>query len=195
MAKRNKQRQAALNRENLAESEAPSLDDLLQGNQEYQTAFDQKVNQALLSAHTKWEQERTREPDEGERMEEIRAREQENIQLTREREALEQEKAAFAHQRMEIAVGQELQKRGLPAAFAPWLAGDTPEESAEHIDTFEVLFQEAISAAVTSRMRGTGAPREPASPKGYSREEIRSMSRREINAHWAEVQTALKGGC
>ena len=174
------------------EEEKRSFDELLQEDPAYQDAFDQKVNQALLSARTRWEQERNREPDEGERLEEIRTREQENIQLSREREALEREKQAFARQRMEIAVAQELQKRGLSAAFAPWLAGDTPEESAERIDTFELLFQEAISAAVTSRMRGTGAPREPAHPKAYSREELRGMSLREINAHWEEVQNALK---
>ena len=174
------------------ETEKRSFDQLLQEDPAYQEAFDQKVNQALLSARTRWERERTRELDEGERLEEISAREQESIQLTREREALESEKQAFARQRMEVAVAQELQKRGLSAAFAPWLAGDTPEESAEHIDTFELLFLEALAAAVTSRMRGVGAPREPAHPKAYSREEIRGMSLREINAHWEEVQNALK---
>ena len=185
MAKYKKKNQAA-------EPEKPSFDDLIQGDQEYQSAFDERVNQALLSARTKWDREQSREPEDGERLEEIRTREQEGIQLSREREVLEGEKQAFARQRMEVAVGQELQKRGLAATFAPWLASDTPEESAENIDTFELLFQEALSAAVTSRMRGTGAPREPNQPKAYSREEIRGMSRREINAHWEEVQNALK---
>lgn len=41
-------------------------------------------------------------------------------------------------------------------------------------------------------MRGTGAPREPNRPRAYSREELRNMSPREINAHWTEVQNALK---
>lgn len=174
------------------EVEKPTFEALLQEDPAYQEAFDQKVNQALLSARTRWERERSYEPDEEERLEEIRAREAESIQLSREREALENEKQAFARQRMEMAVAQELQKRGLSSAFAPWLAGDTPEESAENIDTFELLFQEALAAAVTSRMRGAGAPREPAQPRAYSREEIRSMSPREINSHWEEVQNALK---
>lgn len=175
-----------------ASAEKPTFDALLQEDPAYQEAFDQKVNQALLSAKTRWERERSREPDEEERLEEIRTREAESIQLSRERDALEQEKALFVRQRMEVAVAQELQKRGLSAAFAPWLAGSTPEESAENIDTFEALFQEALAAAVTSRMRGAGAPREPAHPRAYSREEIRGMSLREINNHWEEVQKALK---
>ena len=174
------------------EAEKPTLDALLQEDPAYQEAFDQKVNQLLRSARTRWEREQAHQPDEEEQLEGIRTREQESVQLSREREALEQEKQDFARQRMEVAVGQELQKRGLPAAFAPWLAGDTPEESAENIETFELLFQEALAAAVTSRMRGTGAPREPNRPRAYSREELRNMSPREINAHWTEVQNALK---
>lgn len=152
------------------EAEKPTLDALLQEDPAYQEAFDQKVNQLLRSARTRWEREQAHQPDEEEQLEGIRTREQESVQLSREREALEQEKQDFARQRMEVAVGQELQKRGLPAAFAPWLAGDTPEESAENIDTFELLFQEALAAAVTSRMRGTGAPREPNRPPGLQQE-------------------------
>lgn len=147
-----------------ASAEKPTFDALLQEDPAYQEAFDQKVNQALLSAKTRWERERSREPDEEERLEEIRTREAESIQLSRERDALEQEKALFVRQRMEVAVAQELQKRGLSAAFAPWLAGSTPEESAENIDTFEALFQEALAAAVTSRMRGARCAQRACSP-------------------------------
>ena len=108
--------------------------------------------------------------------------------------SLEEEKAAFARQRMEVAVGQELCKRNLPAAFAPWLAGETAEESAQRIDAFEVLFQEAIAQAVTSRMRGSGAPKAPQAPRGYSWEELRNMTHQEINANWTAVQKALESG-
>lgn len=113
-------------------------------------------------------------------------------QLAREREDFEREKAEFARQQMTFAVEQELQRRGLPVEFAPWLAGETPEEAAERVDAFELRFQEAVSAAVTRRMRGQGAPREPHRARGYSREELRNLSRREINAHWEEIQRTLK---
>ena len=69
------------------EVEKPTFEALLQEDPAYQEAFDQKVNQALLSARTRWERERSYEPDEEERLEEIRAREAESIQLSREREA------------------------------------------------------------------------------------------------------------
>ena len=114
--------------------------------------------------------------------------------LAEEREALEEEKAAFARQRMEVAVGQELCKRNLPAAFAPWLAGETAEESAQRLDTFEVLFQEAIAQAVTSRMRGSGAPKAPETARGYSWQELRNMTHQEINANWTAIQKALESG-
>lgn len=129
-------------------------------------------------------------PDEGE--ERSAPGETEREALDRERAELEAEKKEFARRQMEAAVAEALSKRGLPAAFAPWLAGETPEESAQRLDTFELLFREAVAAAVTERMRGDGPPREPAKPRGYSREELRALSRREINAHWEEVQRSLR---
>ena len=102
------------------EAEKPTLDALLQEDPAYQEAFDQKVNQLLRSARTRWEREQAHQPDEEEQLEGIRTREQESVQLS------------------------------------------------------------------------TGAPREPNRPRAYSREELRNMSPREINAHWTEVQNALK---
>ena len=72
--------------------------------------------------------------------------------------------------------------------------GETAEESAQRIDAFEVLFQEAIAQAVTSRMRGSGAPKAPQAPRGYSWEELRNMTHQEINANWTAVQKALESG-
>ena len=113
-------------------------------------------------------------------------------QLAEERQVLEAEKAALARQQRELAVGQELCKRKLSAEFAPWLTGETVEESTQRMDTFEALFQEAVAQEMSSRMRGAGVPKAPKVSCGYSREELRNMTRQEINANWAEVQRALE---
>ena len=52
----------------------------------------------------------------------------------------------------------------------------------------------AIAQAVTSRMRGSGAPKAPQAPRGYSWEELRNMTHQEINANWTAVQKALESG-
>ena len=57
-----------------------------------------------------------------------------------------------------------------------------------------MLFQEAIAQAVTSRMRGSGAPKAPETARGYSWQELRNMTHQEINANWTAIQKALESG-
>jgi hypothetical protein len=114
-------------------------------------------------------------------------------ELEAERQALEAEKAAFARQKLENAVSRELVGRGLPGEMAQFLTGTDEEQSLENVEQFECLFREGLAKAITQRMRGAGAPREPARSKGYSRDTLRGMSASEINAHWDEVSRALRG--
>ena len=81
---------------------------------------------------------------------------------------------------------------GLSPAFAPWLTGDTPEESRARVEAFDQLFRAAVSDTVSERMGGF-APAEPVPAPAFDRERLRGMSPREINAHWAEIQDTLKG--
>ena len=82
--------------------------------------------------------------------------------------------------------------KGLSPAFAPWLTGDTPEESRARVEAFDQLFRAAVSDTVSERMGGF-APAEPVPAPAFDRERLRGMSPREINAHWAEIQDTLKG--
>ena len=164
----------------------PDFETLLREDRDYQSAFDKKVKKALQTARAHWEQEQGC----------ARAREQEaaqlQAQLQTQQAELEEQRRQFRRAQLEVAVGSQLQKRGLPAEFAPYLTGADEEESARNLEHFEGLFREGISQAVTGRMRGAGAPREPKRPKSYSREELRALSPGEINAHWAEIQHTLK---
>lgn len=143
------------------EAEKPTLDALLQEDPAYQEAFDQKVNQLLRSARTRWEREQAHQPDEEEQLEGIRTREQESVQLSREREALEQEKQDFARQRMEVAVGQELQKRGLPPPLPRGWPG-TPRRSRRRTST--PLNCSSRRPSPPPSPAGCGAPALPGSP-------------------------------
>lgn len=174
----------------MARKDRENLEQLMAANPKLQEQLEERVAAAVAEARAAWEAEQ--EAPEEEAAEPIEP--EEARRLAEEREALEAEKAVFARQRMEVAVGQELCKRNLPAAFASWLAGETAEESAQRLDTFEVLFQEAIAQAVTSRMRGSGAPKAPETAKGYSWQELRNMTHQEINANWTAIQKALESG-
>lgn len=169
----------------MARKERKDLDTLLQEEPKLQEQFQERVEAILAEVRAAWEEEWSRTREEPEPPEEAR-------QLAEEWRALEEEKAAFARQQMELAVGQALRELGLPTAFAPWLAGETGEESAQRVDRFETLFREEVAKAVMSRMRGADTPRAPQASKGYSREELRNLTHQEINANWTAVQQALE---
>ena len=168
------------------------FDELLSRNREYQSAFDRKVHQALQTARANWEREQAAalETARTEARETLRAEVQASLDQ-RQRE-LEEQEGAFAHRMRQVEVAERLARRGLPASFAPWLTGATEEECGQRVAEFETAFRDAISAAVTERMAGC-PPTEPAAVPAYDRDALRGMSPREINAHWAEIQNALKG--
>lgn len=138
---------------------AVSFDELLK--QGYQGEFDRRVSKALATAKANWEREQAQAQDESKRLEKMTAAQRERWQLDRDKADFEQKKAAFAAEQMRVTVGAELQKRGLDAGFAKYLSGRTAEESTANLDEFQALWNQAISAAVTARMRGKSAPEEP----------------------------------
>lgn len=169
-----------------------SLDELLQSSKAYQSAFDRKVEKALQTARAKWEREQ--EAAQTERQAQL---EQEAMtraeQALAERTAEQDRRQAQLEARLRQAeVAEHLAELGLPTGFAPWLTGDTSEESQARVAAFQAAFQQGIDTAVALRMTGA-APTEPARPTGYDRSDLQTMSLQEINAHWAEIQNTLKG--
>lgn len=169
-----------------------SLDRLLSQNREYQSAFDRKVHQALQTARANWEREQAAalETARTEARESLRAEVRD--ELDRRQRALEDREGELDRRVRELEVAKQLARQGLPASFAPWLTGDTGEECGRRVAEFDAAFRAAISDAVAARMAGC-PPAEPAAVPAYDRDAIRGMSPREINAHWAEIQHALKG--
>lgn len=165
------------------------FDELLRRDREYQSACDKKVSQALATARTNWERERQMEDEQ--RRAALEA-EMEH-RLDDQRAELSRQQQAFERRMRQVAVAERLQQRGLDAAFAPWLTGETEEESAARVEQFAQLFQTALSQTVAGRMRGSDAPRARTKPQTLTRDALRSMSAREINGNWAQVSDLLKG--
>lgn len=142
-----------------AGNETPSFDDLLKNG--HQAEFDRRVSKAIATAKANWEKAQADEKNEAAKLARMTAAERERYQLDKDRKAFAEEQAKFAAEQMKVSVGAELQKRGLDATFARYLAGATAEESKTNIDEFEQLFRTAVQAGVNTAMRGKGAPREP----------------------------------
>lgn len=145
--------------QNGAGNETPSFDDLLKSG--HQAEFDRRVSKAIATAKANWEKTQADEKNEAAKLARMTAAERERYQLDKDRKAFAEEQAKFAAEQMKVSVGAELQKRGLDANFARYLAGATAEESKANIEEFERIFRASVQAGVNTAMRGKGAPREP----------------------------------
>lgn len=173
-------------------SEHPDFEELLRQHRDYQSAFDRKVDRALQTARANWEREQASalEQHRAEALEAARgAAEAEYRQRMAE---LEDRAKRQALRERQVETADRLASLGLSPRFAPWLTGDTSEESQARVEEFDQLFRGAVSDTVTGRMSGF-VPAEPVPAPAFDRETIRGMSPREINAHWAEIQNTLKG--
>lgn len=110
---------------------------------------------AVNQAKEQWEQENLDNLDEAKKLEKMSAAEREKYKFNKEKLEFEKEKKAFEHSQLEVSVGSELQKRGLPAEFSKFLTADNAENSKAQIDEFETAFNNAVSNAVNEKLRGT----------------------------------------
>lgn len=156
-----------------------------------QAATDARVTQALNTAKAKWQQEQLDSIDEAKKLEKMTAEQRAQYQFKKDKAAFEAEKKKFEHEQLVMATGKELLKRGLDASFAESLTGATAEETADKINSFETSFKAAVSAQVGNRMKG-GAPKDKGGNTSYTMDDLRKMTPAEINAHWSDVQNALK---
>lgn len=112
------------------------------------------VKKAVEDAQVLWNQQKLDDLDEAKKLEKMSATEREAYNLKKEREEFDKERKAFEHSQLEVTVGSELQKRGLPAEFSKFLTGQNAEDSKAQIDAFEKAFNQAVSDAVNGKLRG-----------------------------------------
>lgn len=146
-----------------------TFDQMLDSNPAYRSEFDRRTGKAVQTARSKWEQAQAEEQDEAKKLEKMTAAQRERYQLDKDRAAFDAQRASFAAEQMRVTVGAELQKRGLDAGLAEFLAGKTAEESTANLEKFQSIWDKAISATVTDRMRGAGAPKSPKPAVDYSK--------------------------
>ena len=154
-----------------------------------QSRIDSTVTKALNTARTKWEQEQLDNMDEAKRLEKMSAEQREKYQFEKDKKAFEAERKKFEHEQLVVATGKELLKRGLDSSFASYL---NAEDTNAKIDSFEQLFNSAVTNATNKKMQGE-PPKEPKTVKTITLDTIKTMSADEINKNWDEVQLVLAG--
>lgn len=157
-----------------------------------QSRIDSTVTKALNTARTKWEQEQLDNMDEAKKLEKMSAEQREKYQFEKDKKAFEAERKKFEHEQLVVATGKELLKRGLDSSFASYLTGTNAEDTNAKIDSFEQLFNSAVTNATNKKMQGE-PPKEPKTVKTITLDTIKTMSADEINKNWDEVQLVLAG--
>ena len=168
-------------------NETLSFDAWLDSNPAYRSEFDRRVTKGVNTARAKWERDQAQEQDEATRLARMTAAQRERYQLDKDKAAFAAQQAQFQHQQLEVQMGRDLQSRGMDAGFARWLTGADADASAANLNDFEALWNAAISGAVTSRMRGSTAPKEPGQA-AVTRDNLRHMTPQEINKAYESGQ-------
>ena len=123
---------------------------------EKQREADRRVQQALAKEREKlmeqMREEIERERREAEELAKLSERERQKRELEKEREKLEAEKRAFYRERMKLQAEQELLNRGLPTVLAPYVLGETAEETLNAITELEEKWREALETEVNKRL-------------------------------------------
>lgn len=143
-----------------------TFDQWLDSNPIYRSEFDRRMTKGVQTARANWEQEQLDSRDEAKRLAKMTETQRERYQLDKDKAAFARQQAQFAAEQMRVAVGSDLQRRGLDAGFAKYLAGSTAEESQANLEEFQALWNRAISAQVSSRMQGTRTPEAPRPQEG-----------------------------
>lgn len=134
------------------------------------------AEKAVSDAKAAWEKEKLEAIGESEKLEKMSEAEREKYKLEKEKAEFEKQRAAFEQTQLELSVGSELQKRGLPAEFAKYLTADTAQTSKVRIDEFEGAFNTALAVAVDQKLRGGEPPKEPLTDKsGITKETFAKM--------------------
>ncbi len=119
-----------------------------------------------------------------------RERAQQQAQWQQRQALLDRREAEQCRRERELATAKILKTLQLPDSFAPWLTGESGEETTHRVEDFAQAFRTAVTAELDRRLAGNPPP-QPMAAATCPKERLRGMSPAEINAHWADVQTTL----
>lgn len=133
-----------------------------------QAELDAIIEKRLSKERKKMEQKIREEADEAARMAQMSEAERQQAlfdKRVKEFEQKEQEfneaQAALNKEKMLNETSKQLAAKNLPIEFAEQLMAETAEDTLKNIDNFEVKWQEAITKAMESKLKGTT----PTSPR------------------------------
>lgn len=162
--------------------EAYTFDDLLKDEElsKQVNAFaDKRVTKALETAKEKWRLELEEEKDEAKKLAKMTNEEKELYEFKKQKEAFEKEKAQFEHNKLQVQTAKTLIEQGLPDLSA-YITGKDAESTQANIGALNAVLGDWKQTIINDQLKGR-APKSHNAKKTYSRDELSSMTRDEIN--------------
>lgn len=162
-------------------NDPPSFDDFLKGDGN-QAEFDRRIQKAIDTAVTKaqqkWQALTDDKLSEAEKLAKMTKEEKAEYQRNKERQEFEAEKAAFEKEKLTVEIKSDLQKQGLPIAFAESLAviGDA-DKIKDALGSIKEAWDAEIAEAIKSKARQTTPKQGGYGPGPGSTPDVGSMAK------------------
>lgn len=165
-----------------------SFDELLKSNRDYQAEFDRRVNKAtstaVNNAKEKWELITNEKVSEADKLARMTAREREQYDLQKREKALARREAEIEKKELQASAKNTLAELELPADLSEVLDYSSAEACKRSITALNDAFQNAVSKAVTDRLKNAEppkkAPENKDTEKAAMREQIEAAMRKRL---------------
>jgi len=142
---------------------APSFDDALKANKDYQSEFDRRVTKALETAKAKWAEEEAAKlaeaRTEAEKLARMNAEEKAKHESEKREKELRDREAALSLRELKAAAASTLAEKGLPNELLNSLSYTDAESCNKSIEAVEAAFRAAVQAGVEDRLKGKETPK------------------------------------
>lgn len=159
---------------------APTFDEMLAGNKDFQSEFDKRVAKsqktALENAKIEWEKEAEAKAAEAAKLAKMTADEKAKHELEKQQKSLAEREAAVTKRELTAEAKSQLIERGIDPALSEFLNYADAESCKSSIDTLEKAFKEAVQKATNEALRSKEPPKVGTGAAGYSASVGREVS-------------------
>jgi hypothetical protein len=138
---------------NTEQKQDPTFDDVLK-NKAYQSEFDKRINKAIETAKSKWDEEAKAQADEAAKLAKMKADEKAEYERQKREDALTKREAEITRRELHAEAITQLTEKGLPAVLADILDLTGAENCKKSMEAVEKAFNEAVEKTVNDKLKG-----------------------------------------
>ena len=132
----------------------PTFDDVLK-NKAYQSEFDKRINKAIETAKSKWDEEAKAQADEAAKLAKMKADEKAEYERQKREDALTKREAEITRRELHAEAITQLTADGLPASLADIVDCTSADNCKKSMESVKKAFGEAVEKAVNDKLKGT----------------------------------------